>query len=107
MDGVSDADAAAARHPVRARGGRGSVRMTRAAATTHRTLRLPRAADVLAYLPAAVFLGCSFGADMVAIAGRDPVGAWRILPAGPVSGNWIVAEVSSTGLLLISLALLR
>ena len=46
-------------------------------------------------------------ADLVAIFGGDPLGLWQILPAGPVAGDWISAELSSTAFLLIGIALAR
>lgn len=57
--------------------------------------------------PALVLLLCSVSSDMVAMLDGDPLGIWRILPAGPVAGDWVGAEVSSTGFLLVALALLR
>ncbi len=57
--------------------------------------------------PALALLLCSVSSDMVAILGGDPIGLWRVLPAGPVVGDWMGAEVSSTAFLLVGIALLR
>lgn len=65
----------------------------------------PRA--LLGLIPALVLVVCSFSADEVAITGGDPLGMWRILPAGPVGGDWVSAELSSTALLLVAIALAR
>ncbi|HYL40439.1 MAG TPA: hypothetical protein VET90_03955, partial [Candidatus Binatus sp.] len=61
----------------------------------------------LTSLPALVFLVASTSADLVAATGHDPIGIWQVLPAGPVAGSWINAEVSSTALLLIAISLAR
>ena len=66
-----------------------------------------RTADLIALIPAALVLLCSVASDMVAVFGGDPLGIWRLLPAGPVSGDWLSAEVSSTAFLLVGIALLR
>jgi lysylphosphatidylglycerol synthetase-like protein (DUF2156 family) len=60
-----------------------------------------------AILPVAVLFVCSVASDEVAITGGDPLGLWRILPGGPVAGDWISAEVSSTAFLLVAIALAR
>ncbi len=65
------------------------------------------AATAVALVPALALLLCSVSSDMVAILGGDPAGVWRVLPAGPVTGDWIAAEVSSTAFLLVGIALLR
>ncbi len=65
----------------------------------------PRA--LLGLVPALVLVICSFSADEVAITGGDPLGMWRILPAGPVGGDWLSAELSSTVLLLVAIAIAR
>lgn len=62
---------------------------------------------VIGLVPAIVFILCSVSADLVAIFGGDPLGIWQILPAGPVTGDWVGAELSSTAFLLIGLALFR
>jgi len=67
--------------------------------------RFPR--ELLAALPALLFLVASVSADMVAMTGHDPFGIWQVLPAGPVSGSWIKAELSSTALLLVAIGLAR
>jgi phosphatidylglycerol lysyltransferase len=54
-----------------------------------------------------VLLLCSVSSDMVAITGGDPIGIWGVLPAGPVAGDWVNAEISSTAFLLVAIALLR
>jgi lysyl-tRNA synthetase class 2 len=61
----------------------------------------------VALAPAAVLLLCSFAADEVAVAGRDRLGIWGLLPAGPVGGNWITAELSSFALFFVAIALAR
>ncbi len=61
----------------------------------------------VALLPAAVLLLCSVSSDLVAALGGDPLGIWQVLPAGPVVGDWVGAEVSSTAFLLVAMALLR
>ena len=66
-----------------------------------------RTADLIALIPAALVLLCSVASDMVAVLGSDPLGIWRLLPAGPVAGDWIGAEVSSTAFMLVGIALLR
>ena len=66
-----------------------------------------RTADVVALIPAALVLLCSVASDMVAVLGGDPIGLWRVLPAGPVAGDWVGAEVSSTAFMLVGIALLR
>ncbi len=58
-------------------------------------------------VPAAAFILCSVSADLVAIFGGDPLGVWQVLPAGPVAGDWVSAELSSTALLLVGIALAR
>ena len=63
--------------------------------------------DLIALVPAVLVLLCSVASDMVALLGADPLGVWRLLPAGPVAGDWIGAEVSSTAFLLVGIALLR
>jgi phosphatidylglycerol lysyltransferase len=62
---------------------------------------------LLALVPAAVLLVCSVSSDMVALTGGDPIGIWGVLPAGPVAGDWVNAEVSSTAFLLVAIALFR
>ena len=87
--------------------------MSDTAATVSRTreerrqagLRL--AGQLTALAPAIVLLLCSGSADLVALFGGDPLGLWQILPAGPVTGDWMSAELSSTAFLLIGLALAR
>ncbi len=64
-------------------------------------------ATLIELIPALALLLCSVSSDMVAILGGDPVGLWRVLPAGPVAGDWLGAEVSSTAFLLVGIALLR
>jgi phosphatidylglycerol lysyltransferase len=66
-----------------------------------------RARSLVGLVPAIVLLLCSFAADEVAIAGRDRLGVWTLLPAGPVAGNWIAAELSSVALFLLAIALAR
>jgi len=61
----------------------------------------------VAFVPAGVLLLCSFAADEVAVAGRDRLGIWGLLPAGPVGGNWLTAELSSVALFLLAIALAR
>src|SRR4029077_15063089 len=74
-----------------------------------RSIASPRAVVTASavLLPVAVLFVCSVASDEVAITGGDPLGLWRILPGGPVAGNWIGAEVSSTAFLLIAIALAR
>jgi phosphatidylglycerol lysyltransferase len=62
---------------------------------------------VIAPVPAILLILCSVSADLVAMFGGDPLGLWQILPAGPVTGDWLSDELSSTAFLLIGLALLR
>jgi phosphatidylglycerol lysyltransferase len=62
---------------------------------------------LLGLVPAVVLVACSLSADEVAITGGDPLGLWRIMPAGPVGGDWVSAEVSSTALLLVAIAIAR
>ena len=57
--------------------------------------------------PAIVLILCSASADLVAVVGGDPLGIWQVLPAGPVAGDWLSAELSSVAFLLIGIALLR
>jgi len=57
--------------------------------------------------PAIVLILCSASADLVAVFGGDPLGIWQVLPAGPVAGDWLSAELSSVAFLLIGIALLR
>ena len=57
--------------------------------------------------PAIVLILCSVSADLVAVFGGDPLGIWQVLPAGPVAGDWLSAELSSVAFLLIGIALLR
>jgi phosphatidylglycerol lysyltransferase len=64
-------------------------------------------ATVVELMPALALILCSVSSDMVAMLGGDPVGLWRVLPAGPVVGDWLGAEVSSTAFLLVGIALLR
>lgn len=64
-------------------------------------------ATIVEFLPALALLLCSVSSDVVAILGGDPVGLWRVLPAGPVAGDWVGAEASSTAFLLVGIALLR
>lgn len=66
-----------------------------------------RVRSIAGLLPAGVLVACSFAADEVAIAGRDPFGVWSLLPAGPVAGSWIAAELSSVALFLLAVALAR
>lgn len=66
-----------------------------------------RLAEAVALLPAIALVLCSVSSDMVATLGGDPIGIWRVLPAGPVAGDWVGAEVSSTAFLLVGIALLR
>jgi len=62
---------------------------------------------LIPWTPAIVLVLCSVSADLVAIFGGDPLGLWQILPAGPVTGDWVSAELSSTAFLLIAIALIR
>lgn len=62
---------------------------------------------VIALAPAAVLLLCSVSSDLVAMFGGDPLGIWKLLPAGPVAGDWVSAELSSTSFLLVGIALAR
>ena len=62
---------------------------------------------VVPLVPAAVFVLCSLSADLVATFGGDPLGVWQVLPAGPVTGDWASAELSSTAFLLVGIALAR
>ena len=66
-----------------------------------------RLRSLVAAVPIVVLVLCSVSSDMVAMFGRDPIGIWRLLPAGPVSGDVLSAEVSSTAFLLIATALAR
>jgi hypothetical protein len=61
----------------------------------------------VALLPATAFLIASVSADLVAVVGHDPIGIWTILPAGPVAGGWLNAELSSTALLMVAIVLYR
>jgi phosphatidylglycerol lysyltransferase len=70
-------------------------------------LRRHLLATLIELVPALALLLCSVSSDMVAMLGGDPVGLWRVLPAGPVAGDWVGAEVSSTAFLLVGIALLR
>ncbi len=70
-------------------------------------VRRPGAIELIALVPAALVLLCSVASDMVALLGGDPLGIWRLLPAGPVTGDWVSAEVSSTAFLLVGIALIR
>ena len=82
--------------------------MTALAGATDRPLvRGLRHGSFLAAVPAVILVLCSVSSDMVAMFGGDPIGIWRLLPAGPVSGDWLSAEVSSTALLLIGIAVAR
>jgi phosphatidylglycerol lysyltransferase len=83
--------------------GRAAVQGARRSATSP----FARVAPWLALLPAVILLACSVSSDEVAITGGDPLGMWRILPGGPVAGDWIGAEVSSTAFLLVAIALAR
>jgi phosphatidylglycerol lysyltransferase len=58
-------------------------------------------------LPALVLAFASVCADMVAMLGRDPIGIWTLLPAGPVHGHWLGVEVSSFALFMTAVALIR
>ena len=58
-------------------------------------------------LPALVLAFASLCADMVAMLGRDPLGIWAIIPAGPVHGHWIGVEISSVALFMTAVALIR
>ena len=58
-------------------------------------------------LPAVVLAFASLCADMVAMLGRDPLGIWAIIPAGPVHGHWIGVEISSVALFMTAVALIR
>ncbi|HYK95641.1 MAG TPA: DUF2156 domain-containing protein [Candidatus Dormibacteraeota bacterium] len=58
-------------------------------------------------LPAATILANSVAADVVAVAGRDPIGIWSVAPVGPIGGTWVDIELASTTLFLVGLALLR
>lgn len=66
-----------------------------------------RVLDAVALVPAVVLAVSAFSADLVAITGHDVFGVWAFLPVGPVSGDWFPVEVSSTGLLLLAIALVR
>ncbi len=82
------------------------------ASTRSATRRLPAvrrsaALRLLAFVPAAALVLCSVSSDMVAMLGGDPLGIWRLLPAGPVAGDWVSAEVSSTAFLLVGISLAR
>ena len=69
--------------------------------------RLARPGWLIGLVPALVLVLCSVSADEVAITGGDPLGMWRILPAGPVAGDWVSAEVSSIALFLLAIAVAR
>lgn len=58
-------------------------------------------------VPALVLAFASVCADMVAMVGRDPIGIWTVLPAGPVHGHWLGVEVSSVALFMTAVALIR
>jgi lysylphosphatidylglycerol synthetase-like protein (DUF2156 family) len=66
-----------------------------------------RVATLVTLLPATAFLVAAVSADLVAVFGHDPIGIWSILPAGPVAGGWLNAELSSTALLMIAILLYR
>jgi lysylphosphatidylglycerol synthetase-like protein (DUF2156 family) len=70
-------------------------------------VRIPVLATLVGLAPAGLFVVASLSADLVAIAGHDPIGIWRVLPFGPVGGSWINAEVSSTTLFLVGITLAR
>jgi phosphatidylglycerol lysyltransferase len=74
---------------------------------THRTLAGVRPSTLVAAIPIVLFILCSVSSDMVAVLGGDPLHIWRLLPAGPVAGDWLGAEVASTAFLLIGIALAR
>lgn len=57
--------------------------------------------------PAIVLAFASVCADLVAMLGRDPIGIWNVLPAGPVHGHWLGVEISSVALFMTAVALIR
>ena len=83
------------------------TRLVRLAGDVRRFVATARPRSLIGLVPAVVLVVCSVSADEVAITGGDPLGMWRILPAGPVSGDWVSAEISSTALLLLAIALAR
>lgn len=85
----------------------GVAASTARAREDHDRYQAPPLVRLIALAPAIVLMLCSVSADLVAVFGGDPLGLWQILPAGPVAGDWISAELSSTAFLLIGIALAR
>ncbi len=68
---------------------------------------IARLRSALWILPAVAFALASLSADMVAMLGRDPIGIWSVLPAGPVHGHWLGIEISSVALFMTAIAMIR